>query len=309
VPEREVEVLVLGGTGFIGRRIIDRLETQGRIGVHPASRSRTDLRAPKDVERLAASVRPETTLLVCAGVQRFRGDSPDLFRANVEIAAGAVKLAALAGCNRVVFFSSVAVYGESTTNLAISEATPPRPETFYGLSKLASEQIFSGAAAAGGWSVLQLRPALVYGPGNDDVPYRPAAFARELALGSVPVLWGDGTESRDFVHVDDVAEATISLLERGAEGVVVLASGRPSSFRECVATLAAASGRPDMRIPMRERTGPRSDQAFDTSVLRSLLTDFTPRPLAEGLAEVWSATSAAWRSSFPPTGGELRPHS
>lgn len=299
MPERLPGVLVLGGTGFIGSRVIARLEAEGAV-VHPASRTRVELCRSLEVERLAAAVPPETALVVCAGVQRFRGDSSELFTTNLGIAAGSVRLASLAGCRRVLFLSSVAVYGESTTNLSIDEATPTRPETFYGLSKLASEEILAAAGAAAGWSVLRLRPTLVYGPGNEDVPYRPAAFAREFALGGAPVLWGDGAESRDFVHVDDVAGAVVGLVGTEAEGVVVVGSGRASSFRECVTLLAAASGRPALKVPMRERTGPRSDQAFDVSRLRSLLGAFTPVPLERGLAEVWEATSAAWRPSGAP---------
>ena len=291
-------VLVLGGTGFIGKRVVDRLEASDRFSVHPASREHIDLRLEAEIDRLAATVSPGSVLVVCAGVQRFHGDSPTLFRANVEIAGASVRLAARTGCRRIVFFSSVAVYGESTTNLAISEQTPPRPETFYGLSKLASEEIFTAAASAAGWSVLQIRPTLVYGPGNDDVPYRPASFARELASGSVPVLWGDGTETRDLVHVDDVAEATVSLIAAGAEGIVVVASGARSSFRECVSELLALSGRPNVKIPMRERTGPRSDQAFDNSLLTQLLGGFEPRSLRSGLSEVWTAVSSAWAPPF-----------
>lgn len=284
---------MLGGAGFIGRRIVHRLEEDG-VDVHPASRERIDLRDAAEVERLAQAVDPATAVVLAAGVQRFRGDSPDLFNANVEIARGTVRLAALAGVRRIAFVSSVAVYGESTTNLAIDERTPVRPETFYGLSKTASEEILSAAAEAAGWSVLHLRPTLVYGPENYDVPYRPASFARDLSLGTMPVLWGDGSEARDFVHVDDVARATVGLLATDADGVVVLASGRGSSFRECVSLLLEARGWGGRRVPMRERTGPRSDQAFAIGRLRALLPGFDPIPLEQGMAEVWQAVSAVW---------------
>lgn len=147
---------------------------------------------------------------------------------------------------RLVFASSADVYGPKHLR-PVSEHTTPQPLSAYGQAKLAAERMIAEAARRSN-CLVALRIATVFGPGENG-PRAIPAFIRAFVAGDRPVVHGDGTDVRDYVHVGDVAAAIVnaSLLDRATEDgdpVVNLGSGVGRTTNEVLRAVAHAMGVP-----------------------------------------------------------------
>jgi len=243
-------------------------------------------------------------------------DLPDYADSNDH--GTAVLLAAMARgrVNRLVLASSMVVYGEGLGRCAThGDVTPgPRaedalaagrfeppcplcgsdlapalvgedarldPRNAYAASKLAQEYLASSWARVTGGSVAALRYHNVYGPGMPrDTPYAGVAaiFLSALRRGEAPTVFEDGGQRRDFVHVRDIAAATVLAAERHEHGVRAfnVGSGIPRTVGDLAAALATATGGPAPRVSGDYRLGDVRHITADSSRLKSEL-QWSPR--------------------------------
>ncbi|PBC71406.1 UDP-glucose 4-epimerase [Streptomyces sp. TLI_235] len=260
-----MRVLVTGAFGFVGQAVVQRLAAAGHE-VRALSSSRTGagglpvagvFRADvRDAAALAPAVAGVDAVCHLAALTRGRESvvRPQAHR-EVNLGGTAALLDALrarpeGGRPLVVFGSTAAVYG-APERQPIDESAVPAPGNPYGESKLAAERELAERAAAGEISAVVLRCFNVAGAGDvDEARILPRALA--VAAGRHPSLElnGDGGVVRDFVHVDDVAEAYLRAL--GAEEVLAAHGGfrvynvgaTPASMREIVAAVERLTGRP-----------------------------------------------------------------
>jgi dTDP-L-rhamnose 4-epimerase len=146
-----------------------------------------------------------------------------------------------------VFEHRCPVGGEELQWRLVEEGAPLRPRSLYAASKTAQEHYALAWADAVSGSVVALRYHNVYGPHMPrDTPYSGVAaiFRSALESGSVPSVYEDGGQMRDFVHVDDVAAANVAAVESGIDGFAAfnVCSGRPISISEVAGQLCAARG-------------------------------------------------------------------
>ncbi|MFQ6394506.1 NAD-dependent epimerase/dehydratase family protein [Nocardia sp. KC 131] len=209
----------------------------------------------------------------------------------------AILLAAMdrLGCRRLVLASSMVVYGEGGYQGAgcgpvevgirhredldngmfehrcqetgevlswapVSEDAALRPRSLYAASKVSQEHYALAWAASTGSTVTALRYHNVYGDGMPrDTPYSGVAaiFRSELEVGRPPQVYEDGRQTRDFVHVADIAAANVAAVEQPLSGFVPLniASGRPITIGEVASALAAARGGPAPVVTGHYRAG------------------------------------------------------
>ncbi|GAA1092820.1 NAD-dependent epimerase/dehydratase family protein [Kitasatospora arboriphila] len=262
-----MKVLVTGAFGFVGRAVVSRLAAAGHE-VRALSSSRTDAGGLPVAEVHRADVRGAAALApavagvdaVCHLAALTRGRESVVHpRAHHEVNLGGTAdlLDALRGRPGgsgarplVVFGSTAAVYG-APARQPIDESAEPAPGSPYGESKLAAERVLADRAAAGEVLAVVLRCFNAAGAGDvDEARILPRALA--VAAGRHPSLElnGDGGVVRDFVHVDDVAEAYLRAL--GAREVAAAHSGcrvynvgaTPASMREVVAAVERLTGRP-----------------------------------------------------------------
>lgn len=282
---RGLSCLVTGGAGYVGSHIVDALATAGaavtvldnfysgqRWAVGAADLAELDL-ADRDGLEALFTARRFDALVHCAAhiwVGESTRDPGKYYRNNTANAAQLATLAAAAGVRAVVFSSTAAVYGEPAT-VPIPETAPLAPINPYGASKAMAERILTDIARAHGQRLALLRYFNVAGahdaghlgeatPDNSHL----VKVACEVAAGRRPHLrvngtdypTADGTCIRDYVHVQDLAEAHVAALEHllaGAETLVLNCGyGRGFSVREVLDSFQRVIGR---ALPIEE--GPR----------------------------------------------------
>jgi len=193
---------------FSGKRAnIDRLEA--RFGERFAFAEGSILDRPF-MDRVASGCDAVVHLAAQVSVQRSLDDPEETHAINGTGFLNVFLAAAKAGASRLVYASSCAVYGDSDA-LPLAETAPPRPMSPYAATKLANEHYAAGAAlVAPGMTSIGLRFFNIFGAWQDADGGYAAVIPRwveALRAGARPVLFGDGSASRDFCHVENVCEA------------------------------------------------------------------------------------------------------
>ena len=168
----------------------------------------------------------------------------------------------------IVYLSSVDVYSQAELT---TESTPTLPPSLYGLSKLYCERMVSLFAADKGMTCHVLRIGHVYGPGEEKfAKFLPKAIGN-IVDGKPVELWGDGSEIRSFIYIDDVAKAIVKAADlRENVGVINVVGGVAVSIRQIVDRLQEISSKP-FEIVVREFNGVKRNLVFDNTKLRKYL--------------------------------------
>jgi nucleoside-diphosphate-sugar epimerase len=215
---------------------------------------------------------------MCASVLRVDGEPARIFDDNVAMVRHLVE--SLHGLSPLsfIFLSSADVYGHPAAGQVLTEASPPHPQGYYGLSKVVCEQLL-GLGLTCPLAVLRL-PG-VYGQGDHGRSVI-GQFSRRILAGETLTLVDGGRPRRDYVVAGDVAKVVLAQIRRRASLTLNLATGRSLSLLELVERIAAASGRP-ARIEFQETASPQYDLVFDRSALTNAFADLDMTSMPTGI--------------------------
>ncbi|MEU5882140.1 NAD-dependent epimerase/dehydratase family protein [Spirillospora sp. NPDC047279] len=296
-----MKVLLTGSAGFIGSHVADVLTAAGHSvrGLDNGTDAREDVRDATTVRHALRDVDAvcHQAAMVGLGVDVF--DLPGYASVNVHGTAVLLAEMARADVHHLVLASSMVVYGEGAYRCdehgvvrpgpraekalgaglfepgcprcgrplapgTVGEEAPLDPRNVYADTKLAQEHLAASWARMTGGSVAALRYHNVYGPRMPrDTPYAGVAalFRSRLERGEPPLVFEDGRQRRDFVHVRDVARANLLALDHvvagdaGAFRAYNIASGGPRTIADMAGALAAAYGGPEPRVTGGYRLG------------------------------------------------------
>lgn len=229
-------IAVTGGTGFIGSKLIPRLLKKG-FRVKVLTRNRGAI-FPKDVTVYNGDLSTgnlgqflkETDILIHLAARRFPPEE-EMFPNNVAAAQNLLVHTFKSPIKQVIMVSTVAVYGEGYGTSFVEE-NKCLPNTVYGLTKYLGENIINFWAVKTGKPLTILRPFNVYGPGSSNgVIY---SFCQSLKEKRSLTVFGDGSEKRDFLYVDDLIDAILKAISKKANGIFNLGSGKNLSISELV---------------------------------------------------------------------------
>ncbi|MEN3307438.1 MAG: UDP-glucose 4-epimerase [Micromonosporaceae bacterium] len=289
-------VLVTGGTGFVGRTVVAALRSRGAHltvcdqAPFPSIEVETvtgDLRDPAVRDKAVA---PGTTGIVhLAAITSVLGSLRDpalVHEVNVEVTAGLLELARQREVPRFLMSSTNAVVGDVGSD-TIHEGLPLRPLTPYGATKAAAEMLLSGYAGGYGLACCALRLTNVYGPGMAHKDSLVPRLMRAARAGTTVQVYGDGTQVRDFVHVDDVVAGLLAAWRAGQVGPLIVGSGRSVSVLDLIEAARRATGRP---LPVEHVAAKRGEMpAVIVSIERARALGYRPSvDLDGGLAGVWT---------------------
>ncbi|MEW5937849.1 MAG: NAD-dependent epimerase/dehydratase family protein [Candidatus Thermoplasmatota archaeon] len=211
-------------------------------------------------------------------------------RTNIMGTLNLLNAAVEHGVGRFIYISSAAVFG-NPRYLPIDEGHPVSPISPYGVSKLAAERYALAFQQTYELPVVAIRPFNIYSPRQDpDNPYSGviSIFARRLKEGRPPIIYGDGSQTRDFVHAKDVVQAIVlAATSKYATGHAFnIGTGRQLSINDLAARLIAISGAGYAPSYEPERRGEISHSYADISKAHRLLGYEPSVSLDEGLKEL-----------------------
>lgn len=306
------KVCVTGAAGFIGGHLAEELLRQGHevTGLDDFSSGKRDtaallLRHPgfhliegsiadaRAVARAVSGARWVFHLAAIPSVPVSMQEPERTTAVNVGGTVNVLQAALRARSERVVLACSCAAYGDGPEQPKHEELSP-RPASPYAAQKVACELYAQTYTRAYGLSCVALRFFNVYGPRQDPSSEYAAAiprFATRLLRGLRPVVYGDGLQTRDFVHVSDLVRASLiaATAEAASGHVVNVGSGKSASLLELIALLRQAVGPEAAHLEPEHqaaRAGDLRASSADLTKARRVL-GYEPRiALAEGLADL-----------------------
>lgn len=305
-----LRVLVTGGAGFVGANVVRELVGAGdfvRVYDNFATGNRLYIRDVDcevveadvlDSDALFKAVDDVQTVVHLAASGSVMGSIDDPvknFEVNTVGTFRLLQVCRICGVERVVLASTGgALFGQTTP--PVDETSLPTPISPYGASKLAGEGYALAFARSYGLNTITLRFANVYGPWSAHKTGVTTSFLRAIAAGRPMVVFGDGSSSRDYIHVSDIAAAIRLSLNAESPGGEVLhvASGVETTVQRLAELCRTVAGSPDHPIVYQPRRIGEVERNVASYGRARAVLGFEPRiGLEEGLHQTWR-----WLRSF-----------
>ena len=290
-----MKVFVAGHRGMVGSAIARRLKADPAVELLTAPRDRLDLRDQRAVRAFLAETRPERLIVAAAkvgGIHANNSYPADFIHDNLLIECNLIAAAHAAGVARLLFLGSSCIYPREAVQPMAEEAllTGPLEPTNepYAVAKIAGIKLCESFNRQHGTDFRSVMPTNLYGPGDNFhpenshvVPALMRRFHEAAESGAETVtIWGSGTPRREFLHVDDMAEASLFVLDLPAETYrgatspmcshINIGTGQDVTIRDLAETLAGITGFSGRIAYDRSRPDGTPRKLLDVSRLSSL---------------------------------------
>lgn len=258
-----MKILITGGAGFIGSHIVDACVQRGdevfiidnlstgqraNIAHHDTNTAvhfrEADIRDRDGIHELFAEIQPEVVYHLAAQInvrESIQNPTNDI-EVNILGTVNILEAMRKSGCSRVIFSSTGgAMFGGD--NPPYAESREAHPETPYGISKRAIELLLEFYDRQYGFRSTMLRYANVYWPRQNALGEAGVVsiFLEKIRNNEAPTIFGDGSQTRDFIHVSDVVSANIHSLEKNLTGIYHVGTGIETSVNELWQILATST--------------------------------------------------------------------
>ena len=300
--ETASSIYVAGHNGLAGSAIVRALRRLGHNNLILRARAELDLCDAAAVNAFFAAERPEYVFLAAAKVGGILANSTwpaDFLRDNLAIQINVIDAAWRNGCRKLEFLGSSCIYPKFAPqpireeSMLTGELEPTNE--WYAVAKIAGIKMAQAYRKQHGFNAISLMPTNLYGPGDRFDPASshvlPALirkFHEAKTEGSQEVvLWGTGTPRREFLHVDDLAEAALLLMQKyDSPEIINVGTGEDLTIRELAGLIGEAVG--FTGTIAYDATKPDGTPRKLLDVTRLKATGWTPKiPLREGIAETY----------------------
>ncbi len=296
------KIFVAGGRGMVGSAVVRALRRQGASNLLTASREQLDLCDQSQVDRYFESQRPEVVIFAAGkvgGIHANRSFPADFLRDNLAMALHSIHAAYRFGVERFLYLGSTCIYPRDAEQPIRESAllTAPLEATNegYALAKIAGLKMCQFYRQQFGVNFHSAMPTNLYGPGDNYHPEHshvlPALLhrfhtAKQEGAGQVEI-WGSGNPRREFLHVDDLADAILHLLTlKDAPDWVNVGTGEDISIRDLADLIAEVVGFKGEIVCDLSKPDGTPIKRTDTSLLKSLRWS-AKIPLRDGLRETY----------------------
>ena len=298
--DREARIFVAGHRGMVGSAIVRRLERDGYRNILVRTRQELDLLDPVATEMFLKTEKPDFIFIAAAkvgGINANNTQRADFIYQNLMIEANLIHGAWKTGIQRLCFLGSSCIYPRECPQPIKEEylLTGPLEPTNepYAIAKIAGIKLCESYIRQHGMQYFSVMPTNLYGP-NDNYDLQnshvlPAlirkAHEAKLVGQEELVVWGSGKPRREFLHVDDLADARVFLMEAGVvDGLYNVGCGHDLTIRELAETVMAAVGFPGRIVFDTSKPDGAPQKLLDVGRLRDI--GWQARiPLSEGIAQ------------------------
>jgi GDP-L-fucose synthase len=300
---KESTIYVAGHRGLAGAAIVRRLQSQGYRNLVFRTRAELDLRDQQAVTRFFAAERPAVVILAAAtvgGIHANNTRAAEFIRDNLQIQTNVIDSSYRNGAAKLLFLGSSCIYPRLAPQpmkeefLLTGELEPTNQ--WYAVAKIAGLKMCQAYRRQYGLDAIVMMPTNLYGPGdnfNDSQSHvLPALLRRfhEARMNGLPevTVWGSGRPRREFLHVDDFADAACMLLENySGEDPINIGSGVDIAISELVQIIAEVVGYSGRIVYDTSKPDGTPRKLLDISRLRAM--DWSPRiDLAEGIRATYA---------------------
>ncbi len=296
-----MKILVTGHSSLLGSHLVPILKAKGHevFGVSRTDRmgmgkntfkiDLADLQLPSGTEFVFQKVKPDVVfhLAACASEARGQVSPVDMTRRNLLITTNIIRNAVNVGVKKIIYASSVSVYGDSPAPYL--ETATPHPKDVYGVNKLAGEQILKIMAEVYGFNYTIFRPHNLYGPGqnqNDLTKNVINIFMRKILEKQPYTILGGGSVRRGFSYAGDVANVFAKAVTEFSRLTMNVGTTESNTIKELSDYLQEISG---STVPIDYK--PLRKQEIDVFIAdhkrQDEMTSYNETPLKEGLKKTW----------------------
>lgn len=301
-----MKLLVTGGAGFIGSHLVERLLATGDrvrvvddlstgkrenlVGHEALEFIEGDIRDAGLIDRCTKGVDAVAHLAAVASVQASMDDPVRTHQVNFDGTLNLLEASRRHGVKRFIYACSAAVYGDTVT-IPVAEETMLKPMSPYAVDKLSGEHYLLHYHRTYGLGATSFRFFNIYGPRQDpSSPYSGviSIFVERLKRSQPVTVYGDGTQTRDFVYVADLADL-LARAARGMEGdggVFNVGTGTRHSLLQLLANLEKISGKKIERRHEPARPGDIQHSCADVTRLRKTFGNAPATPFEHGLKKL-----------------------
>lgn len=252
--DSDSKVLVAGANGMVGSAIVRNLESKGYTNIIKGTRQSVDFTNQEDVEKYFLYHRPEYVFVAAAkvgGIMANKEYKADFITDNLEIQTNLIKNAYKYGVKKLLFLGSSCIYPKLAEQPIVEESLmsgklEPTNDA-YAIAKIAGIMMCQAYRQQHEFNAISLMPTNLYGP-NDNFDLNsshvlPAMIRKFHESNGEVTLWGDGSPMREFLHVDDLAEACHVAMQKydGAEHLNV-GTGEDVTIKELAETISSVVG-------------------------------------------------------------------
>jgi len=276
-------VIVIGKSGFLGSELLLSLAAIDieAVGI---GRDDVDLTSPLAITYLANFVRDNDIVVFASADVPVK--SLEQFERNLSMLRNFLDGIKGKKLNQLVYISSDAIFADSGQPL--TEKSPRGPENLHGLMHMVREVALQSSEFK---EILCIaRPTIIYGAKDPHNSYGPCSFMRLVNRAEEIVLFGNGEEERDFIHISDVAAIVTNIIQSRSTGALNLATGEVHSFFE-IAELTQEIARSKSLVLSKPRVGAMPHNGyrpFDITNLKLAFPEFSPITLNEGLNSMYN---------------------
>ena len=255
--DSDSRVLVAGANGMVGSAIVRNLESKGYTNIIKGTRNDVDFTNQDETERYFCSEEPEYVFVAAAkvgGIMANNNYKAEFLTENLQIQTNLIQQSYNFGVKKLLFLGSSCIYPKFATQPITEDQlmTGPLEPTndAYAIAKITGVKMCQAYKEQYGFNAISLMPTNLYGP-NDNfdlktshvLPALIAKFHDALKNGNVPLLWGDGSAMREFLHVDDLAEACYVCMQKYDEaGHINVGTGEDVKIWELANIIAGVVG-------------------------------------------------------------------
>lgn len=276
------KVIILGASGFVGKYLYHNICNKTNFEVKGFSSKECNLLSLKSIEAALSDVSKDDVIIMVSSITRLKENSYESMCKNIQMAENLVQFIEHKPINKLIFLSTIEVYGHIYEKIEITEKSLPNPSNYYSISKITSEYILRNICEKLNIQLLIFRLPGIYGPGD----YGNSTINNlvESALNGKIVLYNHGADFRDFVFINDVCDAIRISMNCEINGVINLVSGQSYSMKK-IAGIIKKYLKHGVKIDLESLECRTTYLNFDNSLFNSKFSDFKFTPKEMGIKQ------------------------